>query len=94
MEYDFHDYFYSNVRQVHTLMVLNESKLQEYMRPEMHGMDLEVKADSVCQEAMEQYEPKTMLCTKGRAPKYDSACNVSLINCALGAPLPLHNSTK
>ncbi|XP_026330479.1 scolexin B-like [Hyposmocoma kahamanoa] len=47
----------------------------DYMRNEMHSMDLEVKADSVCQEALIEYEPKTMLCTKGRAPRYDSACN-------------------
>ncbi|XP_026330242.1 scolexin B-like [Hyposmocoma kahamanoa] len=47
----------------------------DYMRHDMHGMDLEVQADSACQEALVQYEPKTMLCTKGRAPRYDSACN-------------------
>lgn len=49
------------------------------MRHEMHGMELEVRADSECKEALVQYEPKTMLCAKGRAPRYDSACNVSVI---------------
>lgn len=53
------------------------------MRHEMHGMELEVKADSECKEALEQYESKAMLCTKGRAPRYDSACNVSIFSDAI-----------
>lgn len=54
-------------------------ELQEYMRSDMRSMGLEVMADSACQEALVQYEPENMLCAKGRGPRYDSTCNVSII---------------
>lgn len=47
------------------------------MRDEMHGMELEVLDDEVCRAALVEYNPKDMICTRGRAPRYDSACNVS-----------------
>lgn len=48
------------------------------MRNEMHGMELEVLADNVCERKFIEYSHEDMICTKGRAPRYDSACNVCI----------------
>lgn len=48
------------------------------MRSDMHGMELEIQEDNVCQTKLEQYKAQDMLCTKGRPPRFDSACNVSI----------------
>nr|AXY94756.1 scolexin [Galleria mellonella] len=40
----------------------------------MHGRELSVQADDVCLK-LEQYRSKDMICTKGRPPRYDFACN-------------------
>uniref|UniRef100_A0A1E1W1P6 trypsin n=2 Tax=Pectinophora gossypiella TaxID=13191 RepID=A0A1E1W1P6_PECGO len=47
----------------------------ETMREQMHGMELQIMADNKCKEAMIQYEADNMICTRGRPPRYDSACN-------------------
>lgn len=47
------------------------------MRSDMHGMELAVQEDDVCKTALVQYSAEDMLCTKGRPPRLDSACNVS-----------------
>ncbi|KAM3967064.1 scolexin B [Aphomia sociella] len=44
------------------------------MSHRMHGMELSVQADDQCAK-LEQYSSKDMLCTKGRPPRFDSACN-------------------
>ncbi|XP_047531796.1 scolexin B-like [Vanessa atalanta] len=44
------------------------------MREDMHAMDLEILADEDCSDLLE-YDGADMICTKGRAPRYDSACN-------------------
>lgn len=46
------------------------------MREDMHGMDLQVLDDNEC-SSLEQFNAEDMICTKGRPPRYDSACNVS-----------------
>ncbi|CAH0723886.1 unnamed protein product, partial [Brenthis ino] len=46
----------------------------ETMREDMHGMDLEVLDDNEC-SSLEQFNAEDMICTKGRPPRYDSACN-------------------
>lgn len=53
--------------------------VQGTMRSDMHGMYLSVQSDETCR-TLEQYNPKDMLCVKGRPPRYDSACNVSCID--------------
>nr|XP_053605882.1 scolexin B-like [Plodia interpunctella] len=45
------------------------------MRHEMHAMELAVQKDEVCSSRLPQYEAQDMLCTRGRPPRYDSACN-------------------
>lgn len=50
---------------------------QGTMRHEMHGMELSVQTDEVCSTLVE-YNKQDMLCAKGRPPRYDSACNVSI----------------
>ncbi|XP_045449380.1 scolexin B-like [Melitaea cinxia] len=44
------------------------------MREEMHGMDLEILADEECSNLVE-FDKQDMICTRGRPPRYDSACN-------------------
>ncbi|CAH2242355.1 jg19968 [Pararge aegeria aegeria] len=44
------------------------------MREDMHGMDLEVLDDSECSSLIE-FDKTDMVCTKGRPPRFDSACN-------------------
>ncbi|XP_060802209.1 scolexin B isoform X4 [Amyelois transitella] len=46
-----------------------------YMRHNMHGMELSVLADEECSNKLLQFNPEDMLCTRGRPPRYDSACN-------------------
>ncbi|XP_050666973.1 scolexin B-like isoform X1 [Leptidea sinapis] len=46
----------------------------DVMRSEMHAMDLEVLPNSEC-DPLEPFDPADMICTRGRAPKLDSACN-------------------
>lgn len=48
------------------------------MREEMHGMDLEILADEECSNLVE-FDKQDMICTRGRPPRYDSACNVSKV---------------
>lgn len=52
--------------------------LQGVMREEMHGMDLEILADEQCSDLVE-FDKQDMICTRGRPPRYDSACNVSKV---------------
>ncbi|KAJ2947383.1 hypothetical protein O0L34_g17151 [Tuta absoluta] len=47
----------------------------DVMRDEMHAMELRVMPDSTCKQALLQYEPDNMICTQGRPPRLDSACN-------------------
>ncbi|XP_034828403.1 scolexin B-like isoform X1 [Maniola hyperantus] len=44
------------------------------MREDMHGMDLQVLDDDQCSSLIE-FDKTDMICTKGRAPRFDSACN-------------------
>ncbi|XP_023943671.1 scolexin B isoform X2 [Bicyclus anynana] len=44
------------------------------MREDMHAMDLEVLDDSECSSLIE-FDSTDMVCTKGRPPRFDSACN-------------------
>ena len=46
------------------------------MREDMHGMDLEILDNSEC-SSLEEFDAQDMVCTRGRAPRFDSACNVS-----------------
>ncbi|XP_013137738.1 PREDICTED: scolexin B-like isoform X2 [Papilio polytes] len=46
----------------------------ETMRHEMHGMDLTLLAEEECSK-LEEYDSQDMICIRGRAPRYDSACN-------------------
>ncbi|XP_072929330.1 scolexin B-like isoform X2 [Epargyreus clarus] len=46
----------------------------EVMRHEMHGMDLKTLGDAECTR-LQEYNPQDMLCTRGRPPRNDSACN-------------------
>ncbi|KPJ13067.1 Scolexin B [Papilio machaon] len=46
----------------------------ETMRHEMHGMDLSLLAEEECAR-LEEYDSQDMICIRGRAPRYDSACN-------------------
>ncbi|XP_013161711.1 PREDICTED: scolexin B-like [Papilio xuthus] len=46
----------------------------ETMRHEMHGMDLTLLAEEECAR-LEEYDSQDMICIRGRAPRYDSACN-------------------
>ncbi|KAI5646867.1 trypsin domain-containing protein [Phthorimaea operculella] len=48
----------------------------DVMRDEMHAMDLRVMPDSKCKQELVQYEPEHMICTQGRPPRFDSACNI------------------
>ncbi|CAH2085669.1 unnamed protein product [Euphydryas editha] len=44
------------------------------MREKMHVMDLEILADEECSNLVE-FDKQDMICTRGRPPRYDSACN-------------------
>ncbi|KOB71952.1 Scolexin B, partial [Operophtera brumata] len=45
-----------------------------FMRSAMHAMELAVQPDEACSK-LEQFKKEDMLCTRGRPPRYDSACN-------------------
>ncbi|XP_028161957.1 scolexin B-like isoform X2 [Ostrinia furnacalis] len=45
-----------------------------FMRSEMHAMHLRTQSDATCKK-LKQYNPHDMLCARGYAPNYDSACN-------------------
>lgn len=55
----------------------------------MHAMDLVTVADEVCSRKLEQYDPHDMLCTTGRPPRNDSACNVSTLTTYLYLKRPV-----
>lgn len=48
------------------------------MRSDEHAMDLEVLPSANCSKLIE-FDPVDMLCVRGRPPRYDTACNVSIL---------------